>query len=52
MVVGWMWRSCTVDGVQYSWEELLLYDAAATAFSWLLRSDGHWQFASRRPQPT
>jgi hypothetical protein len=45
IVVGWMRRSCTVEGVDYPWDELLLYDPKSTGFCWLLRSDGHWQLA-------
>lgn len=44
-VVGWMRRSCNVDGDEYPWEELLLYEAATTGFLWLVVTDGHWQLA-------
>lgn len=46
VVVGFMARSCVVEGIRYAWEELLLYDPKTTGFSWLVRSDGHWQFAA------
>ena len=46
LIVGYMSRSCQVEGTKYSWDELLLYDPKATSFSWLLRSDGHWQLAT------
>ncbi len=42
LVVGYLRRRCTVDGVRYDWEEYLLYAAAQDAFSWLVESDGHW----------
>jgi hypothetical protein len=44
-VVGWMRRSCIVDGVTYDWQELLLYEAGTTGFLWLVLTDGHWQLA-------
>jgi hypothetical protein len=45
LVVGYMRRSCVVEGVRYPWDELLLYQPQSTGFSWLVRSDGHWQLA-------
>lgn len=45
LLVGWMVRSCTVDGLRYPWEEYLLWEESTQAFSWLVESDGHWQLA-------
>lgn len=41
--IGFMVRSCTVEGVRYPWEEYLLYNAAR-GFTWLMNSNGHWVF--------
>jgi hypothetical protein len=49
MVVGFMRRSCMVEGETYYWEELLLYEPSTTGFVWLVRSDGHWQLAEPIP---
>jgi Domain of unknown function (DUF4178) len=43
--VGWMRRSCVVDGDTYDWEEVLLHVSASGAFWWLVVSDGHWSLA-------
>ncbi|RPH63982.1 MAG: DUF4178 domain-containing protein, partial [Myxococcaceae bacterium] len=43
MVVGWMLRSCTVEGVRYPWAEYLLWDEKVQGFAWLVESEGHWQ---------
>jgi hypothetical protein len=40
-VIGAVERSVTVDGVDYFWQEYLLYDAR-DGFEWLVRSDNHW----------
>jgi hypothetical protein len=45
LVVGWMRRSCTVEGSNYPWEEFLLYNEKDTSFRWLVLSDGHWSVA-------
>jgi len=44
LVAGYLRRRCTVDRVDYDWEEYLLYSAAQDAFFWLVASDGHWSF--------
>ncbi|HZI06370.1 MAG TPA: DUF4178 domain-containing protein, partial [Archangium sp.] len=41
--IGFLVRSCTVEGVRYPWEEYLLYNAAR-GFTWLMYSNGHWVF--------
>jgi uncharacterized Zn-finger protein len=43
MCIGFLVRSCTVEGVRYPWEEYLLYNAAR-GFTWLMYSNGHWVF--------
>ncbi|HMK73726.1 MAG TPA: DUF4178 domain-containing protein [Myxococcaceae bacterium] len=43
LVVGWMARSCRVEGTTYFWNELLLWEEKAQGFAWLVESDGHWQ---------
>jgi hypothetical protein len=46
LVVGWMLRSCTVEGVRYPWAEYLLWEDKAQSFAWLVESDGHWQLGT------
>lgn len=41
--IGFMVRSCTVEGVRYPWEEYLLFNRAR-GFTWLMNSNGHWVF--------
>lgn len=41
--IGFMVRSCTVEGVRYPWEEYLLYNPKA-GFTWLMNSNGHWVY--------
>lgn len=41
LCIGYLRRSCEVDGVRYGWEEYLLFQPKA-GFSWLLCSNGHW----------
>ncbi|GEN05263.1 protein of unknown function [Myxococcus fulvus] len=43
MCIGFLVRSCTVEGVRYPWEEYLLYHRAK-GFVWLMNSNGHWVF--------
>src|SRR5690606_29750984 len=40
-VIGFMRRFTTVDGLDYEWDEYLLYEPAR-GFRWLADSDGHW----------
>ncbi len=47
-VIGMMQRSVTVEGIDYYWEEYLLYEPRI-GFRWLVRSDGHWSYV--RPVP-
>jgi hypothetical protein len=42
--IGYMRRSCDVEGVNYSWGEYLLLDKKH-GFHWLVESDGHWNLA-------
>ncbi|WP_224242298.1 DUF4178 domain-containing protein [Hyalangium gracile] len=39
--IGYMVRSCTVEGTRYPWEEYLLYNREH-GFTWLMLSNGHW----------
>ena len=41
MVIGFMVRSCTVDGVRYPWDEYLLW-SREDGFTFLMDSNGHW----------
>ena len=41
--IGFLVRSCTVEGVRYPWEEYLLFNRAR-GFTWLMNSNGHWVF--------
>ena len=47
-VIGYMVRSVEFEGVQYFWQEYLLYEPAV-GFRWLVESDGHWSYV--RPVP-
>lgn len=49
LVVGWMERRCTVEGVDYFWEEYLLYDEKTANFRFLVSSAGHWSFVEPVP---
>jgi hypothetical protein len=42
-VIGMMSRSVTFDGVNYFWNEYLLYNPKV-GFKWLVHSDNHWNF--------
>jgi ribosomal protein S27AE len=44
LVIGWLRRRCRVDGVDYDWDEYLLYDPKSAGFRFLVESDGHWSF--------
>ncbi|HXX32458.1 MAG TPA: DUF4178 domain-containing protein [Myxococcaceae bacterium] len=46
VLVGWMVKSCIVDGVRYPWGEYLLWEEKSQSFAWLVESDGHWQLAT------
>jgi len=41
--IGFMVRSCTVEGTRYPWEEYLLFNKAR-GFTWLMLSNGHWVY--------
>ncbi|WNG34032.1 DUF4178 domain-containing protein [Archangium violaceum] len=43
MCIGFLVRSCDVEGVRYPWEEYLLFNRAH-GFTWLMNSNGHWVF--------
>jgi hypothetical protein len=47
LVLGYLLRRCTVESVDYDWEEYLLYSPAQDGFFWLVDSVGHW--SSVRP---
>lgn len=44
VLIGWMRRKCTIEGVDYFWQEYLLYDEATAGFRFLVDSAGHWSF--------
>ncbi len=44
LVLGYLLRRCTVESVDYDWEEYLLYSPAQDGFFWLVDSVGHWSF--------
>ncbi len=46
LVVGWILRSCTVDGERYPWGEYLLWEEKTQSFAWLVESEGHWQLGT------
>jgi hypothetical protein len=41
--IGFVVRSCTVEGTRYPWEEYLLFNKAQ-GFTWLMLSNGHWVY--------
>jgi hypothetical protein len=41
--IGFMVRSCTVEGTRYPWEEYLLFNKER-GFTWLMQSNGHWVY--------
>jgi hypothetical protein len=47
-VIGFMQRYVTLDGVDYFWEEYLLYQPRL-GFRWLTRSDEHWNWVEALP---
>lgn len=49
IVIGYMKRSCIVEGVKYFWKEYLLY-SKTLGFRWLVHSDFHWTYV--RPLQT
>ncbi|WP_223752508.1 DUF4178 domain-containing protein [Myxococcus sp. RHSTA-1-4] len=46
--IGYLVRSCTVEGVRYPWAEYLLYNRER-GFTWLMHSNGHWTFLKPLP---
>jgi hypothetical protein len=44
LVIGWLRRRCRVDGIDYDWDEYLLYDPKSAGFRFLVESAGHWSF--------
>jgi hypothetical protein len=51
LVIGMIQRSVTFDGVDYFWEEYLLYHPR-DGFEWLVRSDDHWSRVHAVPAGT
>jgi len=47
-IIGFVVRSCRIEGIKYFWREYLLY-AASIGFRWLVHSDGHWTYARAVP---
>jgi hypothetical protein len=43
MVIGFMQRSVTIEGVQYYWTEYLLH-SEQLGFRWLVNDAGHWTY--------
>ncbi|MBX5482253.1 MAG: DUF4178 domain-containing protein [Myxococcaceae bacterium] len=46
--IGFLVRSCEVDGVRYPWDEYLLFHRTR-GFTWLMLSNGHWVFLEPIP---
>jgi hypothetical protein len=42
-VIGYVQREAQIEGVDYPFEEYLLY-ARAVGYRWLVQSDGHWSY--------
>ena len=42
-VIGYVVRDAEIEGVNYPFEEYLLYEPAI-GFRWLVQSDGHWSY--------
>jgi hypothetical protein len=47
-IIGFMVRSCRVEGTWYPWQEYLLYHPQR-GFRWLVRSDDHWTYVRAIP---
>jgi hypothetical protein len=47
--IGFVTRSCNVDGVRYPWREYLLYAGPRVGYLWLIEEDGVWKFVSPIP---
>jgi hypothetical protein len=47
-VIGFMQRKVTYEGVDYKWEEYLLYKPRMP-FYWLIHNEGHWNFGQSVP---
>lgn len=48
MIIGAMMRGVQFEGVNYYWEEFLLYNPHV-GFRWLVYSDNHWSFVTPVP---
>jgi hypothetical protein len=48
MVIGFMQRKVTYEGVDYKWDEYLLYKPRMP-FYWLINNQGHWSFGQSIP---
>jgi Zn finger protein HypA/HybF involved in hydrogenase expression len=48
MIIGAMMRGVQIEGVNYYWEEFLLYNPHV-GFRWLVYSDNHWSFVTPVP---
>ncbi|MBI3270373.1 MAG: DUF4178 domain-containing protein [Planctomycetes bacterium] len=44
-VIGFLVRSCVVEGERYYWQEYLLFHPQL-GFRWLVRSDDHWTYVT------
>jgi hypothetical protein len=40
-IIGWLERTCTVEGIDYTWDEYLLYDEKSAGYRFLVNSAGH-----------
>lgn len=47
-VIGYMQRATTVEGVDYFWEEYLLYEPRV-GFRWLVQERNHWNYVKPVP---
>ncbi|MBI4702074.1 MAG: DUF4178 domain-containing protein [Deltaproteobacteria bacterium] len=43
VVVGFLIRSCVVEGERYDWREYLLFGGERVGYQWLIEQDGGWQ---------
>ncbi len=44
VVVGFVIRSCIVEGTKYSWREYLLFGGESIGYKWLMEDEGKWSF--------
>lgn len=47
-VIGYLQRAVTVEGIDYTWKEYLLYEHLL-GFRWLVEENAHWNFVKPLP---